>query len=120
MGQYDKISSSCCVAVIRFTSLCCYDIFSNTNNIAVSCQIVYHYLIINFFYGLKLSSSKDDLPQDLAEEARIVILNLLPEKSRERYEKEYKFNVKKIRGRKNLFLPGRKRGIFLPRSGVEN
>lgn len=36
-----------------------------------------------------MSSSEDDLPQDLAEEARIAILNLLPEKSRERYEKEY-------------------------------
>ena len=36
-----------------------------------------------------MSSSEDDLPQNLAEEARIAIVNLLPKKSRERYEKEY-------------------------------
>lgn len=36
-----------------------------------------------------MSSSEDDLPKDLAEEAKLVAMYLLPEKSRERYEKEY-------------------------------
>ncbi|KAJ8911006.1 hypothetical protein NQ315_011271 [Exocentrus adspersus] len=56
------------------------------------------------------SECEDEVPQDILEEANVVSLNLLPLKSREKYEKEYKYEYrialvcrKKAASKKNDF-----------------